>query len=388
VFDLAGAAVGCQDEAMVAELRRAYERLVGVPVSEEKWLLYQLVHIWDQKREHSGRELEVERASAQAIQRYLRATVFAGVALSHGGEFCGLDVDGVLETEHLGFPSMSPRAAVSLRALALHGFRPIIVTGRSLDEVRERCTSYPLVGGVAEYGSVAYNHTTGRIRTLLSESDQAALERLRKWLHGREGVSLDPSYRHSVRAFRLDSSGRRRHLDTKTVARALAESGTLKQVRPIEGEAQTDFVALHIDKGIGVRALLKDLASESLVERERPLALAVGDTEADRPLLALAERAFAPSQSTSNLRGARVTVVGRPYQAGLEEVVRQVIGHRPGECVVCALPDLAPETRTLLDLLAAQEKGTLSIIEAVVRLAIRPAWSERAGAQMRGKERR
>jgi len=72
----------------------------------------------------------------------------------------------------------------------------------------------------------------------------------------------------------------------------------------------------------------------------------------------------------------------------LEEVVRQVIGHRPGECVVCALPDLAPETRTLLDLLAAQEKGTLSIIEAVVRLAIRPAWSERAGAQMRGKERR
>ena len=81
------------------------------------------------------------------------------------GALCAIDIDGVLETSPLGFSSLTPTGAVTLRAVTLHGYRPILATGRSLDEVRERCAAYHLAGGVAEYGAVVYNHGTERFES-------------------------------------------------------------------------------------------------------------------------------------------------------------------------------------------------------------------------------
>src|SRR5207237_10719821 len=106
------------------------------------------------------------------INRYLGDLYLDDVATDVDGPLCAIDIDGVLETPWLGFTSSTPAGALALRALAKHGYRTILVSGRSLDEVRDRCAAYPLTGGVAEYGATIYNHNTTSVTPLLSAADQ------------------------------------------------------------------------------------------------------------------------------------------------------------------------------------------------------------------------
>jgi hypothetical protein len=65
-----------------------------------------------------------------------------------------------------GLPATSPTGALALRALNLHGYRPVLATSRSLDEVRDRCTAYGLAGGVTEYGTFVYLSPNGEVHSL------------------------------------------------------------------------------------------------------------------------------------------------------------------------------------------------------------------------------
>jgi hydroxymethylpyrimidine pyrophosphatase-like HAD family hydrolase len=276
----------------------------------------------------------------------------------------------VLETETLGFPALTCTSALALRALLQHGYRPILVTGRSLAEVQDRCRVYKLAGGVAEYGAVVYNHQTGTTRATITQGDHEALDRLREALQGVGGILLDQNYNHAVRAYRVDAKGRRRGLPTRIVGRLLAEGGLHDKLRPIPGDSQTDFVISGTSKAIGVRVLATEMGVENAGSSDKPLALAVGDTVTDLPFLSLGRLASAPGHADSRMRQAGVTVERRKYQAGLAQAVGRLLGHSPTGCALCQWRCPA-ESRSLLRIIGAQERGHWSMMSAACWLAAR-----------------
>jgi hypothetical protein len=333
--DLAVAAAG-RDDAFAAALVRAYEERSGIAVDPERILLYELAHLWCRERLHPDDSLEVRRALAAAVRRYFRRRFLGDASVAADGPVCALDLDGVLETEHLGFPSTTRSGALALRALLRHGYRPVIASGRSAEEVADRCAGYGLDGGVAEYGGALVRG--GAVRSLLTAEQGRELEHVREELDSLDGVRLDPRYTYSIRAYGLDE-------------RMLVDR---RAVRAVPGEGQTDFVPVGIDKATGLEALLGG----------RGPAFAVGDTEADLPMLSLARRAAAPRHAGSALRRLRV---GRPYQAGLAEAVGALLGHAPGACPDCAV-ELDGRAELLLSILSAQERGPIGIVRTALGL--------------------
>jgi hydroxymethylpyrimidine pyrophosphatase-like HAD family hydrolase len=364
-FDLAGATARASDAAFVRRLRQAYVDETGERIDEERWLLYELAHLWGRARTHPQETAALRRAAARALQRYFGEVFLRGLPpASQPGPLCALDVDGVLETEHLGFPALTPSSARALRALRSHGYRPLLATGRSAAEIVERCRAYGLAGGVGEYGAVTYDTQGDRLGVVLSEDEARTLDRVRAALARIDGVQVDPEYRYSVRAFTYAPGGRRLRLDAATSARALSGAAS-DEIAAIDGDCQTDFVVRGVDKGVGLRALAEALGAGHAV---RPLAFAVGDTAADRPAFDLAKVAFAPAHARALESTRGVMFTRRPYQAGFEEAVSRMVGHRPGACVRCRGPRLTGERELLLSVLGARERGLLAMGVHAMRL--------------------
>ena len=366
VFDLAGVTAASQDTTFANDLQHAYEELAGEPIDEERWLLYQLAHLTAVPDSRPEGRQALRRACSRALQNYFGRVYFDDLDLDQDGRLCGIDIDGVLETEHLGFPALTPASAGGLRALLAHGYRPLIVTGRSLGDVVERCQAYRLAGGVAEYGSATYETADQRVTVIATAEEQDALARLRSELRTTDGVFLDEDYTHAIRAFVRDARGARGPVPAQTIAEAqrVAAAG---QVSSIVGDAQTDLISGSIDKGRGTVSLASALATDASGGAELPLAFAVGDTAADVSLLALAERPFAPAHAKHAL-GARFNVTRGSYQQGFAEAVGQLIGHSPGACSQCRLVSASRERRLLLGLLGVRERGIGRLPSQVLKL--------------------
>jgi len=357
-FDLAGAAAGAPD-ALTSKLRREYALAGGPDLSDERWLLYTLVHLDAVRTDRPDLVQETRRRMSLALQRYMAATVFADTRAPSDGPLCALDVDGVLETGELAFPALAPVAAFALRALARHGRRVMIVTGRSAEEVRSRCTAYPLAGGVAEYGAVVFDPTSGRTTPLLTGPQTADMSDLRRRIAALSGVFVDPAFGAVVRAYRLEE-GRRGGLTEADIAAVTSGDARIEIVR---GRSQTDLRPSGADKAFGARALAAALG----VTSDRPLGFAVGDSVSDLAMFALAERAYVPSNA-SELRSPTVRVTAAPYAAGFARAVATELGHAPGGCAVCAPPALSREAALLLDALSPQGQGLFAKLRATTAL--------------------
>ncbi len=368
-FDLAGVGAGSDDPDLVERVLAAWRAQTGEGVERERLLLYELAHLWGRLREDPEREQEVRHASARAVARYFGGVFLADLDRCAGerAPLCALDIDGVLETEHLGFAAPTRTSAAALRALIAHGFRPVLATGRSVGEVADRCRAYGLEAGVAEYGAALCLDGGARVIGLVDEPGVGALARLRSELRAREGVRLDRAFRYAVRAYRIGDGGRRRPLEDTETADCLRSCGADGGVRAIVGDSQTDFVDAAVDKGSGLRALT---AALGIVE-DRPIAVAVGDTSADAPMLALAHAAFVPGHAHALAARTGARRVRRPYQAGLAEAVGQVLGHPPGGCPSCRLPRPLGDRALLLDLLSVAGDGRARLAIRAARLARR-----------------
>jgi hydroxymethylpyrimidine pyrophosphatase-like HAD family hydrolase len=294
----------------------------------------------------------------------MSSTIFADTRAPSDGALCALDVDGVLETGELGFPALAPVAALALRALARHGWRAVIVTGRSAEEVRSRCAAYPLAGGVAEYGAVVVDATSASTSTLLSDAEAADMRDLRKRVAALSGVFVDPAFGSVVRAYRLDGDRRAGLSEAEIAAVASGDAN----VEPVRGRSQTDLRPSGVDKALGARALAMALGATS----DRPLGFAVGDSASDLAMFALAERAYVPSNA-AELRSPTVRVTGAPYAAGFARAVATELGHAPGACAVCAPPALSSEAALLLGALAPQGQGRIGKLHATAALLARAA---------------
>jgi hypothetical protein len=137
------------------------------------------------------------------------------------------------------------------------------------------------------------------------------------------------------------------------------------------GEDQTDFMVAGIDKGTGLRVLAEDLGVNSPGTCGEAVALAVGDTVSDLPMLALAAIRLAPGNADRAVRAAGVTVLKRSYQRGLALAAGHQLGHAPGSCPICRAPHLSPETRLFLSILDAQQAGTWGMVRQAVLLGTR-----------------
>lgn len=398
VFDLASAGASFDveellggasvDRAFSERLLEAFTALTDEEIDPERWFLYQVLH---NRRElkrlfgvpsgegdrllHTRRLLATERALAAAEQRYIGDVLLGDLHPPRDGPLCALDVDWVLETRWLDFPAVLPSAALALRALIRHGFRPVLATGRPLGELRSRARVYRLAGGVAEYGAVVYDHLAGQVSSQVTSRDASELTRLREVLRSTSGVYLDDAYRYGIRAIRL-VDGRRRSLDGETIATALAEAGAEKSLQVLYGHLQTDFAPASVDKGSGLRALARQLGEKEDVQ---PFAFAIGDDEPDIPMLELARSRFAPANVSPALRDrlgalSGIKVVGRPRGAGLLEAVKSFLGHDPRRCAICAPPRLSARTRLVTIPLTASDstrRGRLLQIAALGALLLR-----------------
>ena len=352
-YDLAGLTAGGADPELDVVARQRFEQLTGERVSAERLLCYRLVHLWDRARLGQLARDASDTGMARAWQAWAAERLLDGRLDEGTGPWCVLDVDGVLECGRLGAPTITPASASALRALRAHGFRTVLATGRSLAEVQDRCARFGLLGGVAEYGGVAYAHHRGLVRELVDDRDVAALAALRASLHDLDGVVVAEGFQTMVRAYRLDPEGRRRALDPAIVDEARHSSqGRLSAIR---GDAQTDFVAFGVDKGKGVGALL-----ELLGEPGAPIGLAVGDGEPDLPVLRRAETARVPSNARE-LAGGSIVATRASFQRGLDEAVGALVGHETATCAVCGpAPSLPPGAALLAAVLAGVEGGASS----------------------------
>ncbi len=363
VFDLAGVTASHADPFLARDLRVAYEAIAGEEADDERWLLYELAHLSAPGAPREARA-GLSRARSRAVQRYFRRVYFEDLAPATDGPLCGLDLDGVLETEHLGFPALTPVSAQGLRALVAHGFRPLLVTGRSLSEVIERCDAYGLAGGVAEYGCATFETAPRRVDILTGSDGRLALERLRAELRSHDGVTIDDDYTHAIRAFVRDPrSGKRGPLPE-----ALLDAAMLAAEAPdtslIVGDSQTDIVYSPIEKGRGVAVIAASLGIDEAI----PLAFAVGDTSTDLPLVRLAREPFAPAHAAAAL-GEECTITRSPYQRGFAEAVAALIGHAPGTCSLCRLPPPRSERSLLLALLGIPDHRTTELPIAMAQIA-------------------
>lgn len=352
-FDLAGAAASSADATFKDDLRRAWLKITGESISDERWLLYQVILLLE-VASLEGDTPELGRRLDRCMQQYLARTVFEGLAVPRSGALCAIDIDGVLETGRLGFSTTTPAGAHALRALTLHGYRPVIVTGRALGDVRDRCRHYGLAGGAAEYGAFVYDHLTGEARCLLEASEIAQVSRLGDALRSIPAVHVDSACSGIVRAYR-DDSGRLAALDAETIAAALDVSGTADSIRVVPGVSQTDFVPARIDKRLGLSALAEQIANGLPLDRR--VRFAMGDTVSDIPMFTLAQTAFTPSNGhpAARIEGVRVTT--RPFAAGVLEAAAEVLGHAPGGCHVCAPRALTPEASMVMTALSAQDES-------------------------------
>jgi hydroxymethylpyrimidine pyrophosphatase-like HAD family hydrolase len=391
VVDLAAAAADGEVEGALAfadALRRRYEALSGESLNDAGWLMHRLLwHLGgyrDSLREAARggpraadafrRVLAIERAMSRSHQRYIGQRFFADLAPGHGGPLCAIDLDGVLETRWQVFPAIAPAGALALRALHCHGYRAFIASGRSLDEVRDRCEAYRLAGGVAEYGAVVYDATRDEAHSLLTDVEDAALARLREALARQPGVFVDAIYRHSVRVHTINAQGRRAAPQRDAIDAVLAVAGVADDVAVVAGDLQADIIGGSIDKGRGLRCLAARLGAAG---DEPLLALAVGDSAADLPMFELAARAFVPAHTSVSLPGG-AEITRRPYGAGLLEAVGRLVGHTSRRCATCDPPEPpTSDDRLMLRVLGALDGGRTHKLAQALRLAATLAFVRR-----------
>ena len=337
-WDLAGAA--CEfglPESAVERLVEVYARETGDRAISGRLLLYEILYgavmmrraEFDAAAEPQAERLEKWNRRRLAARRFLvsRMNRFNAGFIGTGrprwsSRLFFLDLDGVFDCEALGFPHTTPSGLDALRLLRDHDVSVVLNTGRGVDDVHDYCRAYGLAGGLGEFGSVFVDAVAGRELALIDAVGGAELARCREALGTRPDVCCDPGYRHSIRAYRYRNR-RTVGLGPAEMAELFARAGC-GRLEAIHRPEDTYIMQKGTGKAAGVIAVRRYLGCE-----EEPAA-AIGDSKYDVPALELAERGYAPANCARSVRalarrgGCRV--MRRPYQQGLLEAVRDLVG--------------------------------------------------------------
>ena len=383
-YDLAALALVSGTEDQSSLIRRQYSQKSGDNISPERWMLHQLVRIWDMNRHGFLSSDDTKLKMSRVFGQYFSDLYFTDIPKSLEGPLCVFDIDGVLETHPLGFASLTFASARSLRALELHGYRILIASGRSLEEVKERSKAYHLAGGIAEYGSAIFDSQTGETATLLTREERDTLDHFRISLASLPGVNLDRDFSNSVRAFYRQQNGSHKSLNLQLVKVMMDDEGFTGLINVIPGSEQTDFVVSRVNKAAGVKAWMARFGSTSSSTGENLVAgrieLAVGDNEPDLEMLQMAEHAFAPGHAAKKLKDAGITIFKQPYQRGLEQGVTKFLGHKPGGCSICQMKEFNPESSYIQDVISLKEAGKFEMVLHMIALFLRQGMDSNVSA--------
>jgi hydroxymethylpyrimidine pyrophosphatase-like HAD family hydrolase len=275
---------------------------------------------------------------------YLQACRFL---LVHTARFCGrfcgrpqtpslhsllvvLDIDGVLDRRIFGFPSTTAAGIRAIRLLHAHNIAVALNTARPLAEVKEYCNAYGLTGGVAEYGSVAWDALRGIEKVLVGDEALKQLVTLRSALQSLPGVFVNPDFDYSVQACTFENGAP--VPIPRIIVEQLAASLGLDLVCVQQNSTDTVAVGRGTDKGTGLHELLEFMGGSACQT------IAIGDSESDLPMFAVATRSFAPAQiwCASWARRLGCQIAPRPYQTGLLSIVRLLIHPDRKRCPCCA----------------------------------------------------
>jgi hydroxymethylpyrimidine pyrophosphatase-like HAD family hydrolase len=318
------------------------------------------------------RDPRLARRHGEFNRRYVEAFDFLTEHTArHAGSFCVrpkalrwkppvvvADVDGVLDKQIFGYPSTTAAGILAVSLLQAHGLTLALNTARSLAQVKAYAEAFGCVGGIAEYGSVAWDRVSGQERVLISEEALAELEQVRKALRAIPGVFLNDNYQYSIRAY-LHERGTTVPLPSILIRDLMA---ALKADRLGVHQTFTDtaVIALETDKGRGMSELLS-LAGAAGAET-----IAIGDSEPDLAMFQAATRSFAPGhiscRRAAQLLGCRVAKGG--YQTGLLEIAR-LIAHGDGaQCATCRAVERAFEAHDdrFLGYLKIADRSRLSLL--------------------------
>jgi len=326
-------------------LIQRYRQASGDQDVEERLFPYKLLAgIYALKSAMSNlRDPRLRHRHQEFNQNYLDAADFLTIQTAR---FCGarcgrpetpawrsplvvLDVDGVVDKLIFGFPSTTAAGIEAFSILHAHGLAVALNSARTLDEIREYSRTYGCAGGVAEYGSVAWDAVSDRTRVLVTEESREQMRRLERALRRIPGVFLNDRYRHSLRAYSYEG-GRTIPLPKALVDGIIADLG-LGRLRLHQTYLDSTVLAREVDKGKGLQALL------ALAGVEDADTIAIGDSEADLAMFRVASRSFAPrhisAKSTARMLGCRIA--GRTYQPGLLSAVRSIVHPREDRCPRC-----------------------------------------------------
>lgn len=231
-----------------------------------------------------------------------------------------LDLDGVVDRRIFGFPTTSAAGIAALALLHARGFAIALDTARPAHQVRDYCDAYGFVGGVAECGGYIWDATTRQGRVLLDDAALEQLTALRVLLKRLPGVFIDDGYECSIRAYTFARRGTM-PLPEMLVRTLIAEHNFDRLVAH-QTTIDTTILARHVDKGTGLAALL------AWTGRGRGDTFAVGDSETDLPMFAVAKRGFAPAHidCARLARALGCAIAKAPFQRGLLEIVQQISG--------------------------------------------------------------
>jgi hydroxymethylpyrimidine pyrophosphatase-like HAD family hydrolase len=269
-----------------------------------------------------------------------------------------LDLDGVLDRQIFGFPSTTLAGMKAISILQAHGFAIAVNTERSILEVKEYCRAYGFTGGVAEYGAYAWDAVASQEQVLVTPESLSQLEMLKDRLRQIPGIFFNENYTYSIRAYTYER-GVTVALPKLLIQNLLADL-RLDRLTYRQTFSDTAIVAAETDKGRGLLGLLQ------LAHQPTLSVLAIGDSEADLPMFAVATKSFAPSHLSGHkaAKGLGCRIADRPYQLGLLHIA-QMLAHPEGDhCDHCGEAKLSlPKGDNLfLKLLGVADKNPTQLL--------------------------
>jgi HAD superfamily hydrolase (TIGR01484 family) len=210
------------------------------------------------------------------------------------------DYDGTLATEGKVFPE----TAAALEQLIASGRKPVLVTGRELDELKTVCPYLHLFDSVvAENGALLYDPKTDTETPLAQRPPDAFVATLRA--RGVERISVG---RVIIATWEPWES---------VVLETIKEHGLELQV--IFNKGAVMILPAGVNKASGLTAALKKLGLST------HNAVGIGDAENDHALLALCECGVATANALPTLKQAADFVTTGERGAGVTELIQGLL---------------------------------------------------------------
>lgn len=337
VYDLADAALQfdlTRDEE--SELLTRYAAATGdVPAGERLLLCKLMAGLWTRQAALDGivKQTHLAHRADEFNAQYVKAWNFLTRETAwYCGALCPpnepptwraplavLDLDGVVDRRIFGFPTTTAAGVKALALLHSRGFAIAVDTARPVHQVRDYCDAYGFIGGVAECGGYVWDATTRQGHVLLDDAALEQLAAMRALLKALPGVFVDDGYECSIRAFTYARKGAV-PLPELLVRNLIADRG-LDRLIPHQTTIDTTILAKGVDKGTGLAALLASTSHAGDT-------VAVGDSETDLPMFAIARRSFAPAHidCARLARAVGCEIARAPFQRGLLEIARRLVG--------------------------------------------------------------